>query len=397
MSTNNDIKIKSMYELNELTAEQKQDIEMIKKVESYLKKVAFERASDAGFEDRFGQSGGENVEKWELSEAEQFRELYEEFFPNNDENKVIQSFLRDRYHEYPEVISKLGKEKETLKEDLVKYQYIQEHKHDIVAQFEQNYKIFENMQGKYTDFFDKVKKYELLPVDLKQTNYLIEAMQGKSLYYYNNQVSHVSKELGDLINEKTELSNQLSSKLNELQDKKILFFHTRDTRVEIKNTKEQIQDLENEIKKNKEELNQFKKESKEFIAEGNIADKLQYSEDVNNILYEERLFEISDEKVEERKERFEKALDKRLNENNPDLIRTRINEIDDILRKQNPESQISSEEKVYESLSKNDKQLIKGNKPETGIKGMVERAKQKKENMEINNDHKKVAEKGIER
>lgn len=31
MSTNNDIKIKSMYELNELTAEQKQDIEMIKK------------------------------------------------------------------------------------------------------------------------------------------------------------------------------------------------------------------------------------------------------------------------------------------------------------------------------------------------------------------------------
>ena len=40
MSTNNDIKIKSMYELNELTAEQKQDIEMIKKVESYLKKVA---------------------------------------------------------------------------------------------------------------------------------------------------------------------------------------------------------------------------------------------------------------------------------------------------------------------------------------------------------------------
>ena len=176
-----------------------------------------------------------------------------------------------------------------------------------------------------------------------------------------------------------------------------MFFHTRDTRVEIKNTKDQIQDLENEIKKNKEELNQFKKESKEFISEGNIADKLQYSEDVNNILYEERLFEISDEKVEERKERFEKALDKRLNENNPDLIRTRINEIDDILRKQNPESQISSEEKVYESLSKNDKQLIKGNKPETGIKGMVERAKQKKENMEITNDHKKVAEKGIER
>ena len=38
-------------------------------------------------------------------------------FPNNDENKVIQSFLRDRYREYPEVISKLGKEKETLKED----------------------------------------------------------------------------------------------------------------------------------------------------------------------------------------------------------------------------------------------------------------------------------------
>ncbi len=395
MSANNNIEIKSLQAIRELTSEQKQDMEMIKKVESYLKKVAFERASDAEFEDKFGQYGGENVEKWELSEAEQFRELYEEFFPDKDENKVIQSFLRDRYYEYPETISKLGNEKEILKDNLMRYQYIQEHKHDIVSQFEQNYKIFENMQEKYAHFFDKIETYKLLPNDLSDANYLIEAMRGKEPYFYKDQMKYVEDEIGDAINEKTEVKNQLTQRLSELQNKKFLFFHTKANRAEIKDTVNQIQALKGEIETFKEELEQFKKESKDFIFEAKITDDFQYADEINHILYDELLYTISDETLEERKERLENAIDKALEENNPKLIKERINEVDSILSRQGSEAQVSLKENEYEPTLKTNHNLNRSQK--LGVKDMIEKAKQKKEGMEKHDEHKKIVEKGVER
>lgn len=396
MLENNGKEIKGLYELNKLTAEQKQDIEIIKTVESFLKEVASEWAYDARFEYDFGQYDGENVEKWELSKAEQFKALYEEFFPNNEENKTIYNYLCDKYFEYPEVINELGKEKDILKEELEKYQYIQEHKHDIITQFEQNYKIFEHMQQKYVNFFDKVETYKLSPINLTQANYLIEALRGQSLFYYEEQVHHVERELGDLISEKAETINQLTLKLEELQNRKILFFYTKETRSELNDTKNQIQALRKDIEEHKEDLKQFKKESKQLLSDAKLNDNFQHSDTINHILYNEFLYAISDKTVDERKERFEKAIDERLDENNPNIIKERISEIDDILSRQTPEDHNEIiKENVHESVSKTNDIFYKCNK--FGVKDMIEKAKQKKESMKINDDHKKMVEKGIER
>ena len=246
MSTNYDIEI-NLGSIKHLTSEQKQDIEIMKKVESCLKIEASGYADQAREAYEFGGSKGLSIEKWELSEAEQFKALYEEYFPNNEEeNKAINNFLLDRYCEYPGIMSELGKEKDILKEELVKYQYINDNKHDIIDQFEQNYKKFENIQKKYAFFFEKLKTYEDSPENSYEANYLIEELRGEGSLFYLKQMKNVEDGIGNIIKEKTELSNLLIPKLKELQDRKFLFFHSVKNRSEIKDTKNQIQVLKDE-------------------------------------------------------------------------------------------------------------------------------------------------------
>ena len=363
MSTNYDIEI-NLGSIKHLTSEQKQDIEIMKKVESCLKIEASGYADQAREAYEFGGSKGLSIEKWELSEAEQFKALYEEYFPNNEEeNKAINNFLLDRYCEYPGIMSELGKEKDILKEELVKYQYINDNKHDIIDQFEQNYKKFENIQKKYAFFFEKLKTYEDSPENSYEANYLIEELRGEGSLFYLKQMKNVEDGIGNIIKEKTELSNLLIPKLKELQDRKFLFFHSVKNRSEIKDTKNQIQVLKDEIEKNKKELEQFKKEREGFLSEEKIIDDFQYTDEINHILYDELLYAISDETLEGRKERFEDAIDRRVNEI-PNTIKERISEIESLMNHRNKisfETQKDAEETEHSIEKDNDVYQYKTN------------------------------------
>ena len=121
--------------------------------------------------------------------------------------------------------------------------------------------------------------------------------------------------------------------------------------------------VRSEIEKNKKELEQFKKEREGFLSEEKIIDDFQYTDEINHILYDELLYAISDETLEGRKERFEDAIDRRVNEI-PNTIKERISEIESLMNHRNKisfETQKDAEETEHSIEKDNDVYQYKTN------------------------------------
>ena len=425
--TSNDVHI-----LKRLTPEQKQDEDVINAVRKAISEEADYRRERAQDQYDYGQYGDLEIADWKRKTYEQLNHIRMEYFSDIEENQKMNDALLKDYYNDPAALKDFKEEMYDLKEKIDSCLEIYENhdnyqmdiknaKQDIEShldQFEQFYSYIENAAEKHLKY-DSDKVYNCI---LK--------IEGGNISEYEKLCNNLVKVSRNVIAEKQAEVNKCLSNIEGIQKNPFQFRFIKERKIneiqrDIDKMEHDISEEKNNIiliEKNKPELlsclmpfNKFERLRRlDYIINETINyDKPRYYKESiscfkHDLEIQDKLLEKLSNDVKTKygvfTARLEDIRDKLVEyaEKTPENEQF-ISELNDII-KENENIDFTDERKTLLNenglLNKSIYEREGGHKKssqETGIKGMVERAKQKKECMERNDDHKKIVEKGIER